>query len=430
MISANSQTLSLRHLRLFAIVARLGSIRRAAELFHLSQPAVTQAMIKLEGQVGVELLLRRSSGTFTTKAGDIFAARIDLMTKGIEDALLDFGVTLNGTKNVAQIADRITRVHIRSLEAIARGKSLADAARILDVSQPSIHRAARDLEHYLGKTIFQQSAQGVVATRAGSELSRRLSLALREIDWAIEEVHAASGHYVGSLRVGAMPMAGSILLAHVLNEMTQLYEGLHVYISTGSSAVLTRDLHLGKIDFLFGMANPDLDPLDFKQEELISSNYQIIAGANHPLAHQSSISPEDLSHYPWIMPVKGATRREAFETLFAQMKHRPLANIETHSLATIRVLMASSDSLTLMTKFEFDHERQVGDLIALDYQNIKPLHSLGVTTRASWKPTSIHGVFSDLVRQRALRSFDQARGENVPPVKAQQLRPRIKSITL
>lgn len=408
--------MSLRHLRLFAIVARLGSIRRAAELFHLSQPAVTQAMIKLEGQVGLELLLRKSSGTFTTKAGEIFAARIELMSKGIEDALLDFGVTLNGAKSLSNIADRITRVHIRSLEAVVRGKSLADAARILEVSQPSIHRAARDLEHYLGKSIFQQSAQGVVATRAGSELSRRLSLALREIEWAIEEVHAASGQYVGSLRVGAMPMAGSILLAHVLNEMTQLYEGLHVHISTGSSAVLTRDLHLGKIDFLFGMANPDLDPLEFRQEELISSNYQIIAGSNHPLAHRSVVSLEDLSGYPWIMPVKGATRREAFEALFAQMKHQPLANIETHSLATIRVLMSASNSLTLMTKFEFDHERQVGDLIALDYHDIKPMHSLGVTTRASWKPTSLHGVFSDLVRQRALRSFDPHKGESLAAV--------------
>ena len=427
---ATSHTMSLRHLRLFAIVARLGSIRRAAELFHLSQPAVTQAMIKLESQVGIELLMRKSSGTYCTKAGEIFTGRIELMAKGIEDALLDFGITLNGSKNLSQIADRITRVHIRSLEAIARGKSLADAARLLEVSQPSIHRAARDLEHYLGKNIFQQSAHGVVATRAGNELSRRLSLALREIDWAIEEVHAASGQYVGSLRVGAMPMAGSILLAHVLNEMTQLYEGLHVYISTGSSAVLTRDLHLGKIDFLFGMANPDLDPLLFKQEELITSNYQIIAGANHPLAGHSSINIEDLSQYPWIMPVKGATRREAFESLFSKMTQRPLANIETHSLATIRVLMSSSDSLTLMTKFEFDHERQVGDLVALDYYDISPLHSLGLTTRASWKPTYIHDVFSELVRNRALRSFDPQKGDQKSIKKLRSKSISAKSITV
>ena len=116
------------------------------------------------------------------------------------------------------------------------------------------------------------------------------------------------------------------------------------------------------------------------------------------------------------MPVKGATRREAFEALFAQMKHQPLANIETHSLATIRVLMSASNSLTLMTKFEFDHERRVGDLIALDYHDIKPMHSLGVTTRASWKPTSLHGVFSDLVRQRALRSFYPHKGESLAAV--------------
>jgi LysR family transcriptional regulator of gallate degradation len=39
---------SIRHLRLFESVAQLHGVRRASEECHLSQPAVTQAIAKLE----------------------------------------------------------------------------------------------------------------------------------------------------------------------------------------------------------------------------------------------------------------------------------------------------------------------------------------------------------------------------------------------
>ena len=55
---------SLRHLRVFQMVADLQSVRQAANAVHLSQPAVTQAITKLESQIGASLFDRRSSGTY------------------------------------------------------------------------------------------------------------------------------------------------------------------------------------------------------------------------------------------------------------------------------------------------------------------------------------------------------------------------------
>ena len=44
---------SIRHLKVFESVAQLHGVRKASEEFHLSQPAVTQAIAKLEKQLGV-----------------------------------------------------------------------------------------------------------------------------------------------------------------------------------------------------------------------------------------------------------------------------------------------------------------------------------------------------------------------------------------
>jgi DNA-binding transcriptional LysR family regulator len=48
-------------------VARLGSFRRAAEELHLSQPALSETVRKLEGELGVEILDRGRGGVTSSR---------------------------------------------------------------------------------------------------------------------------------------------------------------------------------------------------------------------------------------------------------------------------------------------------------------------------------------------------------------------------
>ena len=55
----------------FYIVAKCSSFTKAAEQLYISQPAVTQAVKKLEDQLNVELFKRTSNGISLTSAGEI-----------------------------------------------------------------------------------------------------------------------------------------------------------------------------------------------------------------------------------------------------------------------------------------------------------------------------------------------------------------------
>ena len=389
---------SLRHLRVFNMVAQLQSVRKAADAVHLSQPAVTQAITKLELQVGATLFERRSSGTYLTPAGEIFATRIAMMFAQIEDALCGFGVPVGKGKSLSSVAARITRPQIRGLAAVADGRSFADAARRVGISQASLHRAARELERNLGKPLFHNSIYGVITTRGGAELARKLSLAMRELEWGIEEIQAAAGQKGGELRIGAMPLAGSFLLAPVLNELTKLFPQVRVQVRTGDGVSLTRALRLGEIDFVVGLIRTGVNSEELEQEALASSPYVLVARRNHPLTKKSKLTLSDLQSYDWIAPSQGATRRSAFESIFSAFKKPPQANIETYSLSTIRLLLRGSDRLTLLTRFEFEYEKGAGAMTVLPYGPIEPVHSVGMTRRANWTPTSLHLKFMDLLR--------------------------------
>ncbi|MET9384415.1 LysR family transcriptional regulator [Streptomyces sp. NPDC002928] len=59
----------IEQLEYLQAVARLGSLRRAAEELHLSQPALSETVRNLERELGVELLDRRRSGARASDAG-------------------------------------------------------------------------------------------------------------------------------------------------------------------------------------------------------------------------------------------------------------------------------------------------------------------------------------------------------------------------
>ncbi len=391
-------SVSLRHLKLFESVARLSSVRRASEECHLSQPAVTQAIAKLEEQIGVGLLERGANGSYLNELGVIFQRRTERLFNQIEQALIELGVAAG---NAPMMASRITRSQIRSLISIVENGSFAQAARALDVSQATLSRAARDLERDLRKPLYHRTAFGIAATPAGAEFARKLKLATREIEWGIEELDSATGSLRGQIVIGAMQLAGSFLLASVLNEFISTYPHANVRIPNGSSGAMLRSLRGGDVDFVIGLLR-DPVPEDLIQEPLAEAPYAIVARQGHPLFTKRKVMLDDLSAYDWVVGTPGACRRACFDALFAG-RRKPQARVETSSLPTIRLVLARSNCLTLLTSYELMYEDDA--LAAVPYGPIEPIPSIGVTMRNNWLPTQLQVNFLHLIRKRMTASL-------------------------
>lgn len=389
-----SEAISLQQLRLFESVGRLNGVRRCSEECNLSQPAVTQALTKLEQLIGTPLLERHASGTYLTEAGTTLHSRVVRMFDQLTNALVDLEVP-GGRVGATSIAQRLSRSQIRGLFSIIDGKSFASAGEALGLTPASMQRASRDLETNLRKEIFFRTAAGIMVTPTGVEFGRRVKLALQEIDWALNEIKLAQGTGDTRIVVGALPFGGSVLLASVLEEFVAEHPQADVQIINEGASEMMKRLRAGEVDLVVGLMQ-ETSGDELVSHTLAETPYVVAARRGHPLAGSGKVSAEELAQYNWIVGTEGSSRRRCFDRLFAG-NTRPKTSIATCSLPIILNLLIDSNRLTLMTSYELTQEKK---LVRLPFNAALPCPSIGITTRAQWLPTALHRDFMKLLEAR------------------------------
>ncbi|SDK25761.1 regulatory helix-turn-helix protein, lysR family [Aliiruegeria lutimaris] len=402
--SIRSDLPTLRNLRIFEAVSRLGSITGAASEVHLSQPAVTQAIANIESQIGARLFDRRNQGTFLTADGLIFEKRVRRYYAQIERGLRDFGKRDYG-KNLAVLLNLISEPQIRCLIAISEAESFAQAAQAINLSETTLSRSARDLQGTLkSPALFRRTATSMTCSLAGRELARRFKLARREISLACEEIDASRGHARSRISLGVLPLGGTSITGHAVSEFCRRHPDVRFELVEGHYDVLLGMLRSASIDFIIGMLRNPAPESDVVEEYLLADPYVVAVRKTHPLADKTDVSKEALAECRWILPKGDTPRRRAFEKAFSNLSELPTVDIETSSTRHIRTILRQSDRASILTRVEMlaesGAEGLVGIPLALPRATGKE-RIIGTTRLLDQLRTPYQTEFLDLLRDIA-----------------------------
>jgi LysR family transcriptional regulator, regulator for genes of the gallate degradation pathway len=393
--------INFRHLHVAREVARQGTISAAARNIALSQPAITQAIAALERVFGASLFNRTNAGVTPTPAGALFVERLERAMGHLRDAVLETtrASSREAATHLKRIERSMTTAQLNALVAVVDHGSFSQAARAEGVSQPTIHRAARELERLIGLALFERTSFGVQPTREAQRLARGAKLAFAEIEQARAELAAFGGGEAGRTVIGAMPLARSFLLPRALIEFTNEHPLHSVSILEGSYDNLIAELRSGSADFLIGALR---DPLLFKdvvQEHLLDDELAIIVRAGHPLLQQKRVTVRSLAKYSWIEPRRESPLHDRFDTLFREAGiPAPPSTIECNSLVAARSLLIESDRVMLLSVHQIHYDLKAGLLATLPHPQGRVTRAIGLTTRANWRPTQAQRQLLELLR--------------------------------
>jgi len=95
--------MNLRRLKYFVKIVDIGSLTQAAEVLHIAQPALSQQVATLEGELDQQLLIRTKRGVTPTEAGKILYTHARTILRQCEQAQLavcNVGQTLTGQVSI------------------------------------------------------------------------------------------------------------------------------------------------------------------------------------------------------------------------------------------------------------------------------------------------------------------------------------------
>lgn len=401
--------LELPHIRYLYVVSEIyrhGRISSASEAAHLSQPAATQSLARVEAILGVKLFERRPKGMVPTEAGEMFQKRLARILEHLRrgDSLARKKATRGGSAVPRSAFHKFcSPVQVRALLAIARTGSFSQAAFELGVSQPGVHRAGRELAALSGLTLFDQTRGGVTLSTAAEAFAHQLRLAVSEFQQSVFEINEFLGRAKTRINLGSLPLSRTSILPSAIDELLgEVGAGMQVNCVDARYHALLKDLRFGELDFLLGALRFPNPANDVEQEELFVDDLVIVAAPTHPLAKRKSITLHDTLNYPWIAPPMD-TPSGAYLTERLRIQEMPdtPVRIISSSLVLLRGLLSRGDYISIASRRQIEVEAKNGALTELPINLPGSGRAIGLTFRTGWSPTPLQKMFLDIIREKA-----------------------------
>lgn len=387
---------NLRHLRALAATLRLGSFSAAAKTLGISQPAVTQAVGKVETLAGLRLVNRDAGNVSATDAGTLLAARSEAADAALAEPFSS--ARRGGIGGRAGAEADISMAQVTAFLALAERGSYAAGAAALEIAQPSLHRSVGTLEELCGVPLVARQGRSTMLTPAGERLASAFRLAMTELQAGVDELAVLAGRDQGAVRIGAHPVALARAVPAAIARFLSEHPPVVIDVQPAGLADDADRLRDGRLDALLTFASDALRD-GFATENLWRDPLVIAARRGHPLAAGSAPGLVRLATFGWGLPPSGADERQAWERMFMDGGlYPPTPNVTLASPAALLDLVFRSDLLTIASQAAVESS---GGAVVPVGAPLGEERQLVLATRRNWAPTPAQAVFLEEIRAGA-----------------------------
>jgi DNA-binding transcriptional LysR family regulator len=193
---------------------------------------------------------------------------------------------------------------LRAFVAVADEGHFGRAAERLVISQQALSKRVNRLESQLGVSLFDRTNRRVRITETGRRL---LPLARQAVDTA-DALAAEAGKNAGPLRIDVLDdYLSSMLIARGVAERGDLVVEARARTDHHDALEALRttdvDIALGRAGAVGGPW-----PADIRRRVILLEPIRLLVGAQHPLAGQDAVRPEELREVHLWFPMMGAPR--------------------------------------------------------------------------------------------------------------------------
>lgn len=196
----------------------------------------------------------------------------------------------------------MTIAQMRYYVAVCETKSFTKAAQRLNVTQPAISSAVKELERECSVALFDRSKNKLQLTEEGQILLEVLQPALKqldEIEYTIGNLHQIKK----CLRVGFATLFGNYVYSGILTQFVRNYPDVQISATEASVDRLFRMLDDNQLDIILAVSKRSEDSSEspYKELPIVNTAMRFCVNSEHPLAWNQYVSWEEMAQVPLVM---------------------------------------------------------------------------------------------------------------------------------
>ena len=281
--------------------------------------------------------------------------------------------------------NKYTLRQLEYLVACVDNRSIAKAAKLMNVSQPTISVAISKLEAQFGvQLLLRHHSQGVSATPSANNILPSARSLLAHAEDLQRQAMLTGTAIAGDLRLGSFSTLAPLILPGLIRTYTQSYPDVRIHIQEGTEEQLLKNLYDGQLDIamLYDVGLPE----NLRRVELALRRPYIALPFGHHLAEFPAVR---------LILLDIAPSRQFFLSLFKTAGLTPRIAHTSPSLELVRGMVGHGLGYSILVTRPHGDLTYDGKKLA-----IRPLES------ATENSLIVLASLADLRQTRLVASFE------------------------
>lgn len=252
----------------------------------------------------------------------------------------------------------ITVKQLCAFVAVAQTHSFTEACAQVNLSQPALSVAIRNLEEALGGQLLARTTRTLALTPEGEAFYPTAQRLLGELDEAFEEMHNRFALFRGKVAIASMPSFASNQLPLVVKRFRQRYPKINMMIHDVIAEDVVDMVRSGRVELGVSFDPGDTEDLQF--HPLFDDRFIAVLPPDHALINEAVISWPQLLASDFIILQRPSSVRLLVERELEKQQLQLSPQLETHQLATIGRMVAMGLGVSVVPSLCLEQMQELG----------------------------------------------------------------------
>jgi DNA-binding transcriptional LysR family regulator len=277
---------------------------------------------------------------------------------------------------------------------VAVTQSCSEAAKRLNLSQPTVSKHVQNLEAELNVQLFERQGAQLHITTAGMTLLPWARKLVRQSTNVEEMMQSMQDTVVGQLRIACTTTPGKYVLPHLAARFHKQYPGVQISIQACDFDAMCSRLLSEDVDL--GVVSSEVRENDLECQYFFTDQISFIVPEKHPLSLRDSIEPSELLDLPIILrELSSGTRR----TLQAELAKHDISFDEMNVLMevgnaeAIVLAVAGNLGVSFVSRMASAYARVWGCVVEVPVEGLNLERHICITRRKLSHPNLVRDAF-------------------------------------